>query len=221
VSDAVVAATREGQSIVERLIGAEPGERPRHATALLAEVESASERAGGWERVDAIAVGVGPGSFTGRRIGRATARAPAHALATPIRPIGTLDALGRGARERADGRRALAVLDARRGEAFAALYEPGGEAVWPAFLAAPDQLAERVGALPRPPLAAGSGAVRFRRQLEAAGAEVPSEPDPAHRVSGRHLCLLAEAGASSPPESIRPIYLRPPDAELWLERDAR
>lgn len=218
--DVAVAATRDGETILERLVAAEPGERPRHATALLAEVESASERAGGWQRVDAIAVGIGPGSFTGLRIGLATARALAQALAKPICPVGTLAALGRGVDQPGGGRRGLAVLDARRGQAFAALYEPGGEVAWPHFLATPDQLAERVGSLPRPPLAAGSGAVRFRRQLEAAGAEVPPERDPAHRVSGRHLCLLAEAGAPSPPESIRPIYLRPPDAELWLERDA-
>jgi tRNA threonylcarbamoyladenosine biosynthesis protein TsaB len=86
-------------------------------------------------------------------------------------------------------------------------------------VAAPGELAERVSALPRAPLAAGSGAIRFRDELEAAGAEVPPDAEPAHRVSARHLCLLAEAGRPARPESIEPIYLRPPDAELWLERD--
>lgn len=219
-SDLAVAATRDGEAIRERLIRGEPGERPRHASALLAEVESVVEGAGGWPSVDAIAVGIGPGSFTGLRIGLGSARAIAQALAKPVVGVGTLAAIGRGIRERAGGRQGLAVLDARRGQAFAALYEPDGDHVWPPLVAAPEELAERVGSLPRPPLAAGSGALRFRRQLETAGAEVLPGSDSAHRVSGRHVCLLAETGTPSPPEAIRPIYLRPPDAELWLERDA-
>jgi tRNA threonylcarbamoyladenosine biosynthesis protein TsaB len=218
--DLAVAVTRDGETLGERLLAPPEGERPRHASELLAEAESAAERSGGWRQVDSIAVGVGPGSFTGLRIGLATARAFAQALAMPLIPIGTLAALGRGILEGAGDRQGLAVIDARRGQAFAALYGPDGEEVWPPLVAAPDELAERVRSLPAPAVAAGSGAVRFRPELEAAGAEIPPESDSAHRVSGRHLCLLAETGTPSPPESIRPIYLRPPDAELWLERDA-
>ena len=55
------------------------------------------------------------------------------------------------------------MLDARRGEVFAALYAPRGERLWEPLVAAPDELGERVAELPAPPLAAGSGAVRFRR----------------------------------------------------------
>jgi tRNA threonylcarbamoyladenosine biosynthesis protein TsaB len=219
-SELAVAATQDGRPIAERLVVHEPGERPRHASELLAEVESVVERVGGWQGVESIAVGIGPGSFTGLRIGLATARGLAQALAKPIVGVGTLAAMGLGLRNRAGRRAALAVIDARRGQAFAALYGPDGDEAWPPLVATPDELAERVGSLPRPPLAAGSGALRFRRQLEAVGAEVPPESDSAHRVSGHHLCLLAEAGTPSPPETIRPIYLRPPDAELWLERDA-
>jgi tRNA threonylcarbamoyladenosine biosynthesis protein TsaB len=218
--DLAVAATRGGETLSERATATPEGERPRHATELLAEVEGAARRAGGWKEVDAIGIGIGPGSFTGLRIGLATARALAQALAMPLIPVGTLAALGAGIRGQAGVRQVLAVLDARRGQVFAALYGPGGEEVWAPLVASPDQLAERLGSLPAPAVAAGSGALRFRPELEAAGAEIPPESDPAHRVSGRHLCLLAEAGIPSPPESIRPIYLRPPDAELWLERDA-
>jgi tRNA threonylcarbamoyladenosine biosynthesis protein TsaB len=218
--DLAVAATRDGETLNERLLAGPAGERPRHAVELLAEVESAAERSGGWQEVDAIAVGIGPGSFTGLRIGLATARALAQGLAMPVVPIGTLAALGHGILERAGDRRALAVIDARRGQAFAALYGPTGEEVWPPLVAPPDELAERIRSLPVKPVAAGSGAVRFRPELEAAGAEIPPQSDSAHRVSARHTCLLAEAGTPSPPDSIRPIYLRPPDADLWLERDA-
>ena len=216
------ASGRDGELLEESRFAAAPGERPPHASALLAEIESVVDRAGGWPRVDAIAVGVGPGSFTGLRIGLATARGLAQALARPVFAVGTLAALARGAGEHPDavGRQRLAVIDARRGQGFAALYGSGGEEVWPPLVAAPDELAERLGALPAPPLAAGSGAIRFRGELEAAGAEVLPDADPAHRISAHHVCLLAETGSPSPPESIQPIYLRPPDAQVWLERDA-
>ncbi len=127
--DVAVAASRDGGTVDERLLPASPGERPRHAAALLAEVESVVERAGGWNRVDAVAVGVGPGSFTGLRIGLATARAIAQALAKLVVPVGSLAALGRGLREHGQGgdRQGLAVLDARRGQAFAALYDVDGD----------------------------------------------------------------------------------------------
>jgi tRNA threonylcarbamoyladenosine biosynthesis protein TsaB len=221
-SDVVVGVTRDGEALDERLVAAPPGGRPAHGTSLLPEIESVVARAGGWHLVDAIAVGIGPGSFTGLRIGLATARAFAQGLAKPAVGVGTLAALARGLSEGAasDDRHRLPVIDARRGQAFAGLYRADGAEVLAPFVAAPDELVGRLGSLERPPLAAGSGALRFRRELEAVGVEVPPESDSAHRVSGRQICLLAEAGIPSPPDSIRPIYLRPPDAELWLERDA-
>jgi tRNA threonylcarbamoyladenosine biosynthesis protein TsaB len=151
----------------------------------------------------------------------ATARALAQALAKPVVPVGTLAALARGLGGHADARDRprLAVLDARRGQVFASLYGLDGDQLWPPLVALPGELAERVTRLPQPPLAAGSGAIRFRDELEGAGAEVLPDAEPGHRLSARHVCLLAEAGKPARPESLQPIYLRPPDAELWLERD--
>jgi len=221
--DVAVAATRGGELLDERSIAPPEGGRPRHAEALLPAVQGAAEAAGGWDQVSVIAVGVGPGSFTGLRVGIATARALAQALDRPIVPVVTLDALARAIGERpgGSGRRRLAVLDARRGQAFALLEEPDSERSWGPLVATPAQLAERVAGLPDPPLAAGDGAVRFRTHLEAVGAEVLPGGDPAHRISARHLCFLAEGAAHVSAESVTPIYLRPPDADLWLERNRR
>ena len=221
--DVAVALARGAEILDERVLAAASDGRPRHARVLLPELESLVEPAGGWQPVDLIGVGVGPGSFTGLRIGLATARALAQALDKPVVPVGTLAALARGIGERsgAQAPARLAVLDARRGQAFAALYGSGGEELWSPLVAAPGELAGRVEALPQAPLAAGSGALRFRDELEAAGAQVLPDVEPAHRVSAGHLCVLAEAGTPARPESIEPIYLRPPDAELWLERDTR
>jgi tRNA threonylcarbamoyladenosine biosynthesis protein TsaB len=219
--DVSVAAVRDGDLVTERRLSAPPAERPPHATALLAEIEATVDEVGGWERVDGLAVGIGPGSFTGLRIGLATARALAQALSLPVTPVGTLEALSAGIGEAsvAAVRSRLPVLDARRGQAFAALCAADGAEVWPPLVAGPDELAERLAALAEPPLAAGSGALRFRRELEAAGADVLPDSDAAHRISARHVCAIAGARSPAGPEAIEPIYLRPPDAKVWLERD--
>jgi tRNA threonylcarbamoyladenosine biosynthesis protein TsaB len=202
----------------------EPGSRPGHANRLLPAAEAALERAGlGWEEVDRIAVGVGPGSFTGLRIGIATARALAQARGLPLVGVSSLEALALGA-PHAD--LVLAVLDARRGEAFAAAYAPTldqgsdpfrrvegwGRLVLPPAALSPEALVERVGALQGTPLAVGDGAVRFRGPLEAAGAVVPPDEDGAHRLRAEHVCRLGAAGTPIDRDALLPDYLREPDA---------
>jgi tRNA threonylcarbamoyladenosine biosynthesis protein TsaB len=220
-ADVSVAITRRGECVAERAVAAPAGGRPRHASELLAEIEQAVGDAGGWERVDLIAVGIGPGSYTGLRVGIATARGIAQALSKPIAGVCSLAALARGIAELpfSEGRSRLAVIDARRSEVFAALHEPDGRRTWGPVVAAPATLAERLAETGGTPLAAGDGALRFRRDLEQAGAEVVPEDESAHRVSARHVCRLAEDVERLPPREITPIYLRPPDAEIWRERD--
>jgi tRNA threonylcarbamoyladenosine biosynthesis protein TsaB len=219
-SDAAVAVTSDGAIVTEAAVGAGDDGRPRHSQVLLTEVERGVETAGGWESIDRIAVGIGPGSFTGLRIGVSTARALAQARSLPIAPVSSLAALARQILDRAEaGARALPVLDARRGEAFAALYEHDGAEVWPPLVSDPDGLARRVAELDSAPLAAGDGALRFAAELKSAGATVAPAEDPVHRIAARHVCALGEAAAEVPPDQIEPLYLRPPDAKRWLERD--
>jgi tRNA threonylcarbamoyladenosine biosynthesis protein TsaB len=183
----------------------EPGARPAHAARLLGAAEEALERAGlGWDEVERLAVGVGPGSFTGLRIGIATARALAQARGLPLVGVSSLEALARGA---AGDHVVLAVLDARRGEVFAA----AAGVLAPSALA-PEALADWVRALGSAPLAVGDGAVRFRDPLEAAGALVPPDEDGVHRLRAEHLCRLGAAGTPTDRDALLPDYLREPDA---------
>lgn len=196
-----------------------PGERPGHATRLLGLVHELLGQAGlGLADLARIGVGTGPGSFTGLRIGVATARGLAQALEIPVVALGTLRVLADGAASAAGpSRPVLAVVDAGRGEAFAAAYAGTGELVAPAAMA-PAALARAVARLPVPPLAVGPGAVRFRADLQAAGAAIPEDESPLHRVAGRHLGDLAAASHPAGLDTVLPYYLRPPDAQRRLPR---
>jgi tRNA threonylcarbamoyladenosine biosynthesis protein TsaB len=190
-----------------------PGERPRHAGALLQLIERVLGDAGaGWDDVERIAVGTGPGSFTGLRIGVATARALAQARGVPVVGVSTLAALAAGAAEALpEADPVLAVLDARRGEAFAAAWS-GGRALGEAAAMAPDALAELAAGLPATPLAVGDGAVRFRSPLERAGAVIPGDDSPLHRVAARHVCRLGARAPEDDRDAVLPEYVRAPDA---------
>lgn len=166
----------------------------------------------------AIAVGRGPGSFVGIRIGLATARGLALSASLPVSGVCTLDALGRALAESSTTEVPhLAVLDARRGEVFAALYTDSGERLWEPLVLPPEVLGQRLAELPVPPRAAGSGAVRFRDELASRGVDVPDDEDPVHRVAARHVCALAAVAGDG--DGLAPIYLRVPDAQRWRERD--
>jgi len=194
-----------GEILVEARHDPPLGGRPEHAPRLLPLVHDVVDD---WDAIERIGVGIGPGSFTGLRIGIATARALAQGRGLPLVGVCTLEVIARRLQDTA-----LAVLDARRGEAFAAAWRGGEQLLAPVALR-PDHLTERARALPRPLRAAGDGSIRFREQLKAAGAEVPDDSSPLHRVSARVLCERAAEAEEGPPGTVLPDYLRLPDAEI-------
>jgi tRNA threonylcarbamoyladenosine biosynthesis protein TsaB len=172
------------------------GERLSRPVAVLEAVDELLEEAGVAQRdLTALAVGTGPGSFTGLRLGLAAARGLAFALDLPTAGVSTLDALAAGSPG------AVPVIDAGRREVFALV---GGEPV----VRAPQELELEPGTV-----CVGDGAVRYRTVLEERGAEVPRDGDERHVPRARfHVQLAAQLG---PAEAIEPLYLRLPDA---LER---
>jgi tRNA threonylcarbamoyladenosine biosynthesis protein TsaB len=192
-------------------------EPPGHSRELLPAVEELMERAGvGWSDVSGVAVGVGPGTFTGLRIGVATARALATAAHVPVHPVSSLAALAAGIEatqaESGDAPLALPLIDARRGEVFGALYR-GREQLAEPFAARPEEVAERAGHELAGALAAGDGSLRFRQILEAAGVRVAPDGSGLHVVRALYVCRLATGVPAERPEAVLPTYIRDPDAE--------
>jgi tRNA threonylcarbamoyladenosine biosynthesis protein TsaB len=187
------------------------GEKPGHTTQLLPLAHAAlTEADASWSDLTRIGAGVGPGTFTGIRIGVATARALAQGLEVETVALSTLHALALGAVS--GGGPVLAILDARRGEAYVAAYDAAGAQLLAPSAWAPERLAE-VGALaPGPWQAVGDGAVRFRAELEAVGVVVSPDGADLHKVSAGPLCRLAAEAPPVPRDGLVPEYVRAPDA---------
>jgi tRNA threonylcarbamoyladenosine biosynthesis protein TsaB len=194
-------------------------------------LEEALEAAGAtWDDVDRLAVGIGPGGFTGLRLGVATGRALAQARGIPLVGVSSLEALAAGAlasfarhegsdpaaqsrRHEGSDPGVLAVIDARRGEVFAAAWKDGARVLDPVAIA-PGELAARLTEPPlTAPLAVGDGAVRFREELVRAGATVPEDGAPVHRVSALQVCRLGAEGQPVDRDALLPDYRREPDAK--------
>jgi tRNA threonylcarbamoyladenosine biosynthesis protein TsaB len=170
------------------------GERVSRPVSVLEDAEALLSDAGlAPTDLDGVAVGIGPGSFTGIRMAIATARGLSLALGIPVAGVSTLRVLAAGAPG------AVPVIDAKRREIFT---EVDGQ---PAVLA-PLNLRLDPGTL-----CVGDGAVRYRDQLTSRGAEIPPDDDERHVPRARFHALLARD--FGPADAVQPLYLRVPDAE--------
>lgn len=214
---ATTVALADGTTAIERRDDPPPDARPRHTSRLLPLIAEALELAGwGWESVERIAVGVGPGTFTGLRIGVATARALAQARGLELAAVSTLESLSLNAAGRTDAAAVCAVLDARRREVFAAAWSldfKRHQLLEPRPLS-PGGLAERLAGVGVSTLAIGEGAVAFRDVLARSGVHIPADDSDLHRVSAVNHCRLGLLGPASDPRAVHPVYLRLPDAEI-------
>lgn len=221
------------------------GQSLGHATRLLPLACGLLGEAGiSWEEVERIAVGVGPGTFTGLRIGIATARGLAQSLDVEIVGVSSLQALAHGASQRiknasaggeiqedgalaadgalgdAGGLGILAVIDARRGEVFAAAYDGTRELTTPQALAPSDTnellLNAQAGSSLERWIAVGDGATRYRDALQQPKVFLPGDDSQLHRIKARAICALG-VRASTGEAQVVPDYRRRPDAELTLE----
>ena len=184
---ATCALVRDGELI---------GERRSVAIRVLADADTLLREAGlEPAELDALVVGVGPGSFTGVRMGLAAARGLALGLEIPVAGVSTLAALAAGAHG------AVPVIDAKRHEVF---VERGDD-----IAALPAASFEAPGRT-----CVGDGAVRYRAHLEETGAIVPPDDDDVHLPRARfHAQLARDFGAA---ELVEPVYVRAPDADRML-----
>ncbi len=201
----------------------------RHAEQLAPAIDFLRRELGvGFEQLSVIAVGTGPGLFTGLRVGVTTAKVMAQALRVPVVGIPSLDLVAYPLRY--SGRQIVAVLDARRREVFAARYRPvpgGVQRVSDYEVHAPGELVADLAAEPSTErhglLLAGDGIDRFRAEFaalehaELAGGEfaAPSVTALVELTTARF-----EREEFEQPADVHPLYLRRSDAEIEWDRKA-
>ena len=174
--------------------------------------------------VGGVVVGLGPGLFTGLRVGVEAGKSLAQVLNVPIVGIASIDALAFGVRH--TNRLIGAVVDARRGEVFYAFYRsaPGGVVRQGTYqVAAPDHLAADLQALGEEVLLAGNGAILYRRELEEAGGRIEFASAAWAHPQAQALIELAVPRLLREDfdrlDDVLPLYLRKSDAEIaWDQR---
>jgi tRNA threonylcarbamoyladenosine biosynthesis protein TsaB len=200
----------------------------RHAETLVPAIRFTCQQADiALDEISVVAVDVGPGLFTGLRVGLATAKALAHALRVPVIGIASLDLVAFPVRY--TSRMIVTVLDARRGELYYAYYRqsPGGvQRVSDYLLGTPDDIVSELLAVSHQDLLlVGDGALRYRdrfsdiRNVEFAEQWL-AHPSAAPLVQLAHARALREDWVN--PWDLEPLYLRKPDAEInWSIRESR
>jgi tRNA threonylcarbamoyladenosine biosynthesis protein TsaB len=210
-----LAVLRNGETLLERILPPEPGAGRRIAEAIHLLLDSAGV---GVRDLDEIVVGIGPGGFTGLRIGIATALGLGQALAIPLAGVVSLEALALGLADHAPaGALLVPVIDAKRQEVFAAGYREsgGGNLVMEIEPVATtgEGLAELLAGAAsheHPAWLAGDGLHRCEPFI-GPGTLVAPPGSPAHAIRASRLALRAASGGAKP---VAPLYLRLPDAEV-------
>ncbi len=199
----------------------------RHAEMLVPAIDFVRRQAGiTLDEIGVVAVDLGPGLFTGLRVGVATAKAMAHALKVPMIGVASLDLLAFPVRH--SSRLVLTAVDARRGELFYAFYRhvPGGtQRVSDHRIGTTSDLASELLARGDECLLVGDGVQRYREDFSAMTEVELADPGLAY-PSASSLVQLAHAQALREefvnPWELRPLYLRRPDAEIeWDVRNAQ
>ncbi|MEY9845666.1 tRNA (adenosine(37)-N6)-threonylcarbamoyltransferase complex dimerization subunit type 1 TsaB [Streptacidiphilus sp. MAP5-3] len=181
----------------------------RHGELLLPTIDAVLREAGTpKESLGGVVVGVGPGPYTGLRVGLATAAAFGHALGIPVYGVCSLDGVARAARDAGVVTGPfVAATDARRKEVYWARYDAAGVRVEGPAVDRPAEIAERVAGLP----AVGAGALLYPDVFT----DIPTGA-PEHQSAAALAAFAADALASGTPllPPTTALYLRRPDAEV-------
>ena len=226
----------EDGSVLSAYEHPDAGARPGHQARLLPLASELLDRAGfDWRTIDRVAVGVGPGTYTGLRVGVASARSLAQSLGAQIVGVSSAQALAHAAlRAPASGcgderdlpQAVITVVDARRGEVFVGAYAAAGPQSHPPTISAPRPVAVKDAAAEFARitadhacaawLAVGDATLPLREELADAGVRAAPEGSALHDVDARALCDLARESEPQPLEAVVPEYCREADAELAL-----
>jgi tRNA threonylcarbamoyladenosine biosynthesis protein TsaB len=220
----VVLANEHGMIGRVELGGTSETSPPRHVETLAPAIQWCCEQTGvDLAHLSAVAVGIGPGMFTGLRVGITTAKVLAQTLRVPVIPIPSLDLLAYPLRY-AHGSVA-ATIDARRNEIYWAIYRPapGGVQRESEYeLGSPEQLAAELEARGTDVVVCGDGVLRFphafapaARRLTIAG---PAHASPSLSALAELALARFEREDFCPPGEVVPMYLRRSDAEIERER---
>jgi tRNA threonylcarbamoyl adenosine modification protein YeaZ len=196
---AVTLAVHDGARVLAQRMAVGAG---RHGELLAAAMADARAECRATQReVTAVAVGTGPGPYTGLRVGLVTARVLASALGVPLYGVCTLDVIAREAAAAAAGREFLVATDARRREVYWARYTPDGQRASGPAVDVP-------AALPAGFPVAGQGAELYP--------DLGKEPIPPTYPGAAQLAAIAAAriARGDPGDPAEPLYLRKPDARV-------